>query len=290
LHPSGPKRMQIISLASAVGVVVAVLCALVLDRFRSGFFSSVDLEAATGLTVVGIIPRLRRGMEKLSPRKTQFLFREAVSHVRATLEFGDHHYRARVVLVTSALPREGKTHFATSLARSVAARGGRALLIECDRPRPSVPTPQKPLGGDNALVSPGSPARSGVSNLTIAVGVIPGLDVATLQTTESHPSVFPSLNRARDEVDAARQVYDLIVLDGPPVLACAEAELLCGVVDGLIMIVRWGRTSKGAVLSAMRILRIYGIRTIGAVMTNVDIKQLTKSGAGHGGLYRRYVE
>jgi Mrp family chromosome partitioning ATPase len=268
LHPAGPRRIQIVVLAGAVGIIIAVLCALLCDRFRRGFFTPADLEAATGLTVIGFIPRLRRGMEALSSAKIQFLFREAMNHVRATLEFGSQQYRAQVVLVTSALPGEGKTHFATSLARSVTARGGRALLIECDLRRPS----------------------SSQGHLAIVRDLASGIDVGTLQTSRAHPSFLPSLNRARAEMDAVRQKYDLIVLDGPPVLACAEAELLCDVVDGIIMVVRWGHTTKGSISSALRTLRLYGIRTIGAVMTNADIKQLTKTSSDYGHLYRRYAE
>jgi Mrp family chromosome partitioning ATPase len=80
------------------------------------------------------------------------------------------------------------------------------------------------------------------------------------------------------------------VLDGPSVPACAESELFCGAIDGVIMMVRWGRTTKGDVFSALRILRVYGIRTIGAVLNNVDIKQLTRSSGRNGGLYRYYAD
>ena len=97
---------------------------------------------------------------------------------------------------------------------------------------------------------------------------------------------------SHDGADALELVhateYDLIVLDGPSVPACAESELFCGVIDGVIIMVRWGRTTKGDLFSAMRILRVYGVRTLGAVLNAVDIKQLTRSGAN--GLYRYYAE
>jgi uncharacterized protein involved in exopolysaccharide biosynthesis/Mrp family chromosome partitioning ATPase len=289
LHSAGPRRMQIVMLASAIGVIIAVLCALTLDRMRRGFYTLADLEAATGLTVIGFIPRLRRGLEEMSSRKTQVLFREAINHVRATLEFGNQQYRARVVLVTSALPMEGKTHFAASLARSVAVRGGRALLISCDGKSQSFSKMLSLVKDGQAPMFDEAGDRSPESNLPIIPGAMPGLDVARLQTSVTYPSFMPSLNRARVEMDEARGKYDLIVLDGPPVLACAEAELLCGVVDGVIMVVRWGQTTKGALSSALRTMSVYGVRLLGAVLNNADIKQLSRS-SDEGNLYRRYID
>ena len=266
LHPTGPRRMQIIILASFVGITLAVLCALLADRLRRGFFTPVDLEAATGLTVIGLVPRLRSGAGMLSSKTKHGLFREAVNHVRAALEFGGQQYRGRVVLVTSALQGEGKTHFANSLARSVALRGGRALIINCDD-RPATSSSgfrQASDKGHKVPVPTKAVEPQSSNNLIMVSDVVPGLDVATLRTNGTGSFARPSLNRARDEVLAARQTYDLVVLDGPSVPACAESELFCGVIDGVIMMVRWGRTTKGDVFSAMRILRVYGVRMIGA--------------------------
>ncbi len=287
LHPTGPRRMQILVLASIVSIVIAVLCALLAERFRGGFFTPIDLEAGTGLTVIGLIPRLRRSSEMLSSKATRIQFREAINQVRAALEFGGEQYRARVVLVTSALQGEGKTHFANSLARSVALRGGRALLINCASVTGSQQLPDK---RHNLPVVTEAAETQSSNNLIITPGAVPGLDVGILRPNGDDSFARPSLNRARAEVLAARETYDLIVLDGPSVPACAEAELFCGVIDGVIMTVRWGRTTKGDIFSAMRILRVYGVHPLGAVLTNVDIKQLTKSSSRHGDLYRYYAD
>ena len=288
LSPAGPRRLALMALGSAVALAFAVLCALLNDRARRGFLNPQEVEQATGLTVIGFIPRLRRGVESLSNKETRLLYREAMSHVRSILEFGNSQYRARVVLVTSAVPGEGKSHFAAALARNVASSGGRALLVECDIRRPRVTASLALAEGGNAVFSTEPEGLHQMGNLAIDRAVVPGLDVATLQAAKSHPEYLPSLKRAREELDEARRNYDLIVLDGPPVLACGEAELFCGAADGVIVVIRWGETAKGTLLSALRTLRVYGVRTIGAVLNNVDIKELTKSGSDQGELYRGY--
>jgi succinoglycan biosynthesis transport protein ExoP len=301
LRPAGPRRAQTLALAGAVGAVLAGLFALLSDRTRRrGFVTPQDLEAAAGLSVIGFIPRLHRGLEARSSKETQFLFRQAVNHVRLTLEFGGSQHQARVVLVTSALPGEGKTYFATSLARSIATSGGRALLVECDMRRPSVARSFKRSDGRSPLAATNNSSEHHDGGISVPRTVLAGLDIATLQGTQSWPAaprggaastriLSPSLKRARDEINNARSEYDLIVLDAPPVLACAEAELLCGVADGIIMVVRWAHTTKGSLLEALRALRVYPTRTIGAVLNNVNLKQLARSGSNQGELYRGYA-
>jgi len=100
--------------------------------------------------------------------------------------------------------------------------------------------------GRNAVFSTEPDGLYQMGNLAIDRAVVPGLDVATLQAAKSHPEYLPSLKRAREELDEARRNYDLIVLDGPPVLACGEAELFCGAADGVIVVVRSGERPQRA--------------------------------------------
>ena len=289
LSPTGPRRLQLLSLAAFAVLGLSTFCALIMDRVRKGFATIRDVELTTGLTVIGLMPRLRRGVERISTHKIRFLYREAVSQVRSTLEFGAVRYRAKVVLVTSALPGEGKTHFASSLARNIAAQGGRALLVDCDLRRPAIAQSLTLAEGSFVGDRLRSEHTAQKGHLDIRSEVLPGLDVATLQAAHAEDVRTPSLKRARQELEEARSRYDFIVLDGPPVLACAEAELFCGAADGVIMIIRWRTTAQGTVQTALRMLRLYGMRTIGAVLNNVDMKQFSKSGSDHGEIYRHYA-
>jgi succinoglycan biosynthesis transport protein ExoP len=282
IRPAGPKRVQLFMVGTVMAMIAGVLCALLRDRFgaAAGFVSAQVLEAATGLPVLGALPKLRRGTEASSPPDIRFFHRETINHVRATLQFGGQQYRAGVVLVTSSVPHEGKSHVAGSLAASVAARGGRALLIHCDQPNdapgnrsagPSVPVPISEGSHLSVIKSPSGP------------------DTGRLRAMGPDGQGLPSLRQAHDELLALRDQYDTIILDGPSVIACANAELLCDAVDGVLLVVRSRETTRGVILAALRILNVYGVRTIGTVLNNVDMKQLARSDSDMAEFYNSYA-
>ncbi|MGD0109882.1 MAG: hypothetical protein ABSC06_38555 [Rhodopila sp.] len=209
MAPAGPKRVQLFMLATAMAMIVAVLCALLRDRFgaASGFVSTSVLEAATGLPVIGSLPKLRRGSEAASPPDIRFFHRETINHIRTTLHFCCSQYRAGVVLVTSSVPREGKGHVAESLAASVAAHGGRALLIHRNRPMETT---------DNLSADVSVPVRregqETDNHLTVSE-TSSGLHIGRLQPLGSGPGALPSLRLARDRLLVLRDRYDMIVRD-----------------------------------------------------------------------------
>jgi uncharacterized protein involved in exopolysaccharide biosynthesis/Mrp family chromosome partitioning ATPase len=287
LVPAGPPRMQLVGLAVFVAFLVATLVVLLLDRMREGFHGRDEFEAQTGLPVLGLIPILAAGREAphARDRSPDVTFRGAVNNVRGTLQHGDPQHRAHVVLVTSALPGEGKTFLAASLARSVARVGSRCLVIDCDRRRPAV---LATLGVDDAAVAQGrsiSPAGS----LAVLHDVQPRLDVGSLPMSGVRPDALSAHQSLVGEIEKLRRHYALIVLDAPPVMACAEAELLSGVADGAILVVRWAKTPRAAVRSALATLRLYGLRALGGVITQVDLRRLDLEDGGDGYMYRKYA-
>jgi Mrp family chromosome partitioning ATPase len=272
-------------LATALALITGVLFALLRDRLgaASGFVSALALEAATGLPVIGALPKLRRGLEEASPADIRFFHRETINHIRATLQFGGPQYQAAVVLVTSSVPREGKSHVAEALAASVTARGGRALLIHCNQPTEKI---------DDLAAGAGVPVGRAGDETNRRLAVIEtsaGLHIGRLRPLGSDTRAVPSLRMARDELLGLRDQYDIIVLDGPSVIGCANAELLCNAVDGVLLVVRSAETTRGVILAALRILQIYGIRTIGAVLNNVDMRQLARSGSDLAEFYNSYA-
>jgi uncharacterized protein involved in exopolysaccharide biosynthesis len=288
LQPTGPAKVELLVLAFALAAVVGLVLAMLVDRIGPGFRTPEELERATGLTVLGLLPTSRRGSQRLNGKQAAFMYRESVNHVRGALRFGERRHRASVVLITSALPREGKTYLATSLARSV-SRTGRALLIDCDL---RCPTIAKTLGLSDQLLADlteshdPSAFEPGQTQLVIARNVAMGLDIGMLRGGASLPA---SLRSVREEIESARNHYDLIVIDAPPVLACAEADLFAGVADGVIMVVRWGHTRRGPVQAALRIMRVYDVRTVGAVLSRASFKQLARFGDNYASLYRHYA-
>jgi succinoglycan biosynthesis transport protein ExoP len=176
--------------------------------------------------------------------------------------------RPRVLMVTSALPKDGKSIFASSLARNAAAAGWRVLLIDCDLGCPtlarlfglqSAPGLREILAGDSL----------GDTNSYMHEPA-PGLSVITAGRTGGDPQELLASRSMVALLGAVRTRYDLIVLDTPPVLPVADALVLAPQVDATLMVVRWEKTPRTAARDALRLLHESRARMMGAVMTRVS--------------------
>ena len=282
LGKSGPPRGQLLALALAGSLGLGSLLALVMDRLRQGVRSTEQLETATGLYGLGLVPVAAGGVRRQAEQVTTSAYTGAIGQVTNLLRFGNEQVRAQAVLITSAAPREGKTALAISLAANVGRGGGRALLIDCDLRRPSVARELRlPLSPRMAADQPGK--------ALLHKAVLPGLDVLTFSASINQwsPGLAETLSAL---IQDARARYDLIVLDTPPVLAFADAPLLSLQADGVVMAVRWRHTPVAAVAGAMHTLTAYGVRVIGGVITQVKLRELDTAESGQAHLYRAHAQ
>jgi len=211
-------------------------------------------------------------------------FVEAINTVRGALQMSDVAGRPKVVLITSALPDEGKTFFSVALARSVARAGGRSLLVDCDLRRPGVATtigmtPQEGVGG----LVPGQSVTALVQRDEATK-----LDVITAAGARDNVQDIVSSEALRALVNEARAHYDIIVLDAPPVLAVVDARVLSLMADATVMVVRWRRTPRVLVLQALKQLRVYGAKVAGVVITQANLRSLAASEGSHAYVHRKY--
>ena len=191
----------------------------------------------------------------------------------------------QVILLTSAVPREGKTFFAVALAKNAAAAGCNTLLIDCDLRRPAV------------AAQLGMSARSGLENIrleggcrvqTFANGTHP-FDVITAAPGTANPQDLLASPEVQAMLSRARSLYDLIILDAPPVLGFADARVLSTVSDSTLLVVQWGRTSQKLVSAAIAALRLYGARIEGAVMNQVAAGNQTADENASRAISRHYT-
>ncbi len=289
LSPAPPTRGQYGAIAVLAAVVLGVVAAFLRERLERGFRSAEQLEEETGLPTIGFLPVARKPEAALAMEEQRSPYVEAVNAVRGALLMSDAAGHPRVVLVTSALPREGKTFFAVSLARAVALSGGRSLLIDADLRRPSVArtagiTVQSSL---NALVGTGGDHDAMLDRL-IQRDDVTQLDIIPAEGNGNNVQDLVTSDALRGLVDAARTRYDLVVIDAPPVLAFVDARVLATVADATIMVVKWRDTPRAMVSGALKMLRGFGTRVAGTVITQADLRALTASEGSHAYLYRNY--
>ncbi|HYE96799.1 MAG TPA: polysaccharide biosynthesis tyrosine autokinase [Rubricoccaceae bacterium] len=286
--PYAPNRPRGIFLGVLLGLGLGIVLAFVRVRLDHRLHRPDDLRER-GYPVLGTIPDLDplvkeefQGAEtveadgrRLDSRLVALLSplsgaSEAYRALRTSLQFSRPDTVVQTVLVTSASPGEGKSLTALNLAVTLAQAGRKTLLIDADLRRPSVhkrlALPRTPglvdllfSGGDSATTLP----ESGVDDLTVlAAG-----------THAPNPSELLGSRALRDLVEAARQAYDVIIFDAPPVLAATDAVLLSTQCDATFLVARAGQTRDYALEQAQEALEGVGAHVIGVVLNGFQANQ-----------------
>jgi capsular exopolysaccharide synthesis family protein len=238
------------------------------------------VEATLGLPVLATIPEVRVRRRSLKEvvlqglRHPQSHFSEAIRGLEISLSF--HAAKApkdgtgRAILITSALPAEGKTTTAISLARRLATSGHRVVVIDADLRRPAVATA---LGLRNIRYS-----LSDYLTLRCSLddALIPDPHSALMAlpaTSTSDAAELINSPAMASLVERLRQIADFVVIDSPPVLAVNDARLLAQITDGTVLVVRWEKTPRDAVSHAVNSLRELRTGLIGAALSRTNVKQ-----------------
>jgi capsular exopolysaccharide synthesis family protein len=204
---------------------------------------------------------------------------ETVRLIRSAITFSHATRPPKVVMVTSAVPREGKTTFAMMMARLSAASGKRVLIIEADMRRPSFMQELRekvPAMGLTEYLR-GKATIDEVIGIDKASGA--HFIVVREPTSPAELLVSPQMMALLAE---ARQRYDLVVLDTPPAAIVADAVELAhgGAVDAAVLLVKWNTTPAHLVQDALSKLRAANVPLLGTVLTQVNLRRYATFGEG----------
>src|SRR6202046_2367448 len=290
--PSRPQKARNILLAFLIGLVGGVGLALFREYLDNTVKSPDDIEALTGLPSLAVVPampglnahqgRLSRKagegtpassagrIELLSYVQPKSQISEAFRALRTSLLLSQAEHPPQVILVTSALPREGKTTAAVNLAVTLAQLGDRTLLMDSDLRKPGVRRALNlTLGKDIGLSS----YLAGVSSLdeaTIQHPTITNLSALTTGPVPPSPADLLSSHRMREAIAELRRRFKFIVIDSPPVMAATDAVILSALTDGVLLVVRSGETPKEAFTRTRDLLAAVKCRLLGVVLNAVD--------------------
>lgn len=280
LSASAPKKARLLVVAGGLSLTLGLLLAFVLERLRTGIGTPEDMEVWLGLTPIGLVPRvrMRRNRPQLEARSA-VEFTAAMSRIRGNFQVLDPERRPRLVMVTSALPKEGKSVFSVGMAESAARAGWRVLLIDCDMRRPTV---ARYLG---LPVSAGLDRVLGEASALGDRGKLihrmpSGLNVMPTEPSSRNPQDLLDSDRMRQLIKWAREEFDLVVLDTPPILAVADSMILARQVDSVLLAVCCERTPQATVRAAIKLLQSSGVRMLGTVLTQVHMRRMAGRGDG----------
>jgi polysaccharide biosynthesis transport protein len=290
--PSAPNIPRNIVLGLALGLLGGVGLAFVLESFDNTVRTPEEAEIISALPSLGIIPLSAKLIGKnrenhpwlsLSSRSSESAGSLAlVSFARPRSELAES-YRAlrtsillaslgappKVILVTSALPQEGKTTTSINSAIVLAQRGGRVLLVDADLRRPGI---HKALGLRNTLGLSTLMTGGDNSEDAIVSTEIPNLFVLPAGPPPPQPAELLGSTLMRDYLARMRGEFDHIVIDTPPALSVTDAVLLSVEADSVLLVIRSGQTTKAALRRVRDLLSHVNARITGVVVNAFDLR------------------
>jgi capsular exopolysaccharide synthesis family protein len=274
LTPVRPKVRQNLTMAAMLGLFAGVGLALVLELLDTSITTQVQVEEKLGLTFLGIVPRI--GLPKDGSVARGFLVRqqpqsavaECLRSIRANLLFMSPDRPLRKILVTSSSPEEGKTTTASLLAQIMADGGSRVLLVDGDMRRPRIHRIFDTSGGQGL-----SSLILGEGSLDEAVKAteIPNLSVLPCGPVPPNPAELLHADAFRKLLDELARRFDRVIVDSPPVAAVSDAVVISTAVDGTLLVLKAGRTSRDVARRAVRALTDVNARVFGAVLNDLDL-------------------
>lgn len=178
----------------------------------------------------------------------------------------------QVILVTSAVPDEGKSTTTANIAIAMAQMGEKALLIDGDMRRHNL---HKLFNSDNTTGLTDIIARNeSLSTAIKTVAGFPNLDIITGGTLAPNPSELLGSNRMKELLALLRGKYDRIIIDSPPMMVFSDPLILSKLADGVIMVVWGGVTGKGIIAKACQSMTGANAKVLGVVLNKVA---MTKS-------------
>ncbi|MGA8866816.1 MAG: polysaccharide biosynthesis tyrosine autokinase [Candidatus Sulfotelmatobacter sp.] len=285
--PVEPNIPRNLAFAFMLGLTSGVGLAFLLEGLDNTVRTTEQAQMISGLPPLGMIPmgsraardgaeskRLviatsKEAVELITQVRPQSQMAESYRALRTSLLLSNLGAPPKVIMVTSALPQEGKTTTSINCAVVLAQKGVRVLLIDADLRRPSI---HKTLG-----LGP----RSGLSNVLTGSAtleqaitrapVLPNLSVLPAGTPPPNPAELLASTNMRDVLVELREQYDHIVIDTPPTLSVTDAVVLSPRADAVVLVIRSGQTTKQALRRSRDVLTQVNAKVSGVLLNAVDL-------------------
>lgn len=277
--PSAPRKPVNLAMGFGAGIGIGLVLAFVIEALDSNVKSISDIEDRLGLPMLGLIPQV--DTKELSPEG--FLsdstssapgswsrLAEAYRALRTSILLSRAGAPPKVILFTSAKPSEGKTSVTTLESIIFALNGSRVVLIDSDLRRPSVHLRfriENRIGLTSVLTG-----KASIEEALYAVPSLPSLHVLPAGPVAPMPAELLGSPQMQALIERLRPAYDFILIDTPPVLTVTDAAVLVSLSDGIVMVLRYGQTSRNVVGRASEILLRSGAHLFGVVLNAVDLR------------------
>jgi capsular exopolysaccharide synthesis family protein len=290
LSPTKPNIPRNLALGLLLGLIGGVTLAFIVEILDNTVRTPEEVQMVSALPSLGVVPLSavssgRKKNQALLPGKTassragvgiiaysrpKSEIAEAYRALRTSILLSSLGSPPKVILVTSALPQEGKTTTSMNSAIVLAQKGGKVLLVDADLRRPGV---HQMMGmssraGLSTVLTGSSPLEAVVQTSR----QLKNLFILPAGPTPPQPAELLGSDQMRALMQRWREEYDHIVIDTPPALTVTDAVLLSPAVDAVILVIRSGRTPKDALRRARDLLAQVNARVMGVVVNAIDLQ------------------
>ena len=272
LRPAQPRPLRTLLFGLFGGGLLAVGVVFFADYLDGRLKTPDDVRAHLGQPYLGMLPKVDLGDTDRAEFRIEAAVPEnfvaAVRTIRTSLFFSSAEEGCRSVLVTSAEPGDGKSVLACNLAISIAQSGQRTLLVDADLRRPRM---HEHLGVDRAPGLSDLMVGQAETDEVVREADLPGLAVLSAGKESPNPTELIASRRFGAWLEAARDRYDWIVADAPPVLPITDATIIARGVNHILFVVDAEATHRRTAKTALERLSAVGARVTGIVLNKVDL-------------------
>jgi polysaccharide biosynthesis transport protein len=274
--PVYPKLQTNIMVATALSLLLGLGVVFLIVFFDRSVKSSEDVQASAKAPVVGLVPILADAEVTIGNDRERDLYvhhhpqsqiAEACRSLRTNIVFSGADRQLKTLVVSSANPREGKTTLVMYLGTTMAQSGQRVLIVDTDMRRPRLHT------------STGVPGGKGLSNLIVGDEAyeaaiksteVPNLFVLPCGPLPPNPAEILMSHKFQVVLAELQQRFDRVILDSPPLGAVTDAVVLSKQADGVVLVVRSGKTLRDEVKRSVRSIRAVGGQVVGVILNQLD--------------------
>ena len=301
--PSSPNIPRNLLMSLAVGLAGGLSLAFILESRDTTVHSLEQVRMITALPSLAVIPFSARNTRSLPQSNSKRLpptapamasavrpkseIAEAYRALRTSILLSKTGRSAKILMITSALPQEGKTTTSVNLAIVLAQQGARVLLIEADMRRAGISKILQLNSNIGLSTILGEKILRDPEEAILQVVDVPNLRVLPAGPVALHPSEMLSSPRMRDLLSSLEPEFDHIIIDTPPVLSVTDASLLSALADSTLLVIRAGVTSRAALRRTYDMLSHVDARIMGVILNAANFTEpdLYYYGSRYGNYY-----
>jgi len=287
--PVGPQRMKTILIAFILSLVAGIGLAFLLDFLDDTIKSIDDVDRYINLPALALIPAVRSDRPRLrggdaTPadandttalamvKDVRSPIAESYRHLRTSLLLSSAGTAPRTILVTSSQPSEGKTTTAINTAFMLAQTGAEVLIMDCDLRRPRLHVHFN-VSNTRGLTNCLSGEASDIDSVVQSYAHLPNLKLLPSGPMPPNPAELLGSEEMRKLLARLSEKFTHVIVDSPPAISFTDASILSTFVDGVILVVHGGRSSRAVVRRAKQQLLDIGAHIFGVVLNNVRVEK-----------------